>query len=267
MKTITLNNGIKMPQIGYGVYQISSRECERCVSDALEVGYRSVDTAKVYGNEKAVGDAIRKSSLAREEVFVTTKLYLPSGGNLQNTHKAIDQSLSTLNVDYIDLLLMHEPFNGYMEIYKGMEEAYQQGKVKAIGISNFNRDVYLNLVKSCHVVPAINQVETHVFRQQTQAQKLMELYGTQLESWAPFATGNNSFFSNHTLKRIGENHQKSVSQVGLRYLLQRQIVVIPKSTHKERMRENFNVFDFVLSNEEMKEIAALEIGTSQFSWY
>jgi 2,5-diketo-D-gluconate reductase A len=267
MQKVRLNNGIEMPQLGFGVYQIGSIQCERCVSDALDVGYRSIDTAQVYGNEKAVGEAIRKSSVPRSEIFVTTKLYLPNGGTNLTALASIDKSLKSLNLEYIDLLLMHEPFEGYQAIYKGMEDAYSLGKVKAIGISNFNEKSYIDLMKSCAVVPAVNQIETHVFRQQAAMEDLMNQYGTRLESWAPFATGNNNFFSNHTLQTIAEKHSKTVAQVGLRYLIQRGLIVIPKSTHRDRMAENLNVFNFTLSDEDIEMVTSLEIGISQFSWY
>ncbi|AGK54528.1 aldo/keto reductase [Bacillus sp. 1NLA3E] len=266
MESIALNNGVKMPILGFGVYQISPRECERCVLDAIQVGYRSIDTAQVYGNEKAVGNAVRKSGVHREKLFITTKLYIPYGG-YKKAVNAIDESLRTLKLDYIDLLLMHEPFPDYQGIYHAMEEAYQSGKIRAIGVSNFNPDVFMNLVESCNVIPAVNQVETHVFRQQAQAQEIMKQYGTQIESWAPFTEGKNHFFSNETLREIGQKYDKSNAQVGLRYLIQRGIVVIPKSTHRERMIENMDVFDFTLSADDMAKIALLDGGRSLFSWY
>jgi 2,5-diketo-D-gluconate reductase A len=259
---ITLNNGVNMPILGYGVYQIDARECERCVLDAIHVGYRSIDTAQVYGNEEAVG----KCGVLREKLFITTKLYIPYGG-YGKADNAIEESLRTMKLDYIDLLLMHEPFHDYHGIYRAMEEAFQSGKVRAIGISNFNPDVFVNLVESCKVIPAVNQVETHVFRQQVQAQEIMKQYGTQIESWAPFAEGKNHFFSNEALREIGQKYDKSNAQVGLRYLLQRGIIVIPKSTHRERMIENMDVFDFTLSADDMGKIALLDGGRSLFSWY
>ncbi|KUP25924.1 aldo/keto reductase [Paenibacillus sp. DMB5] len=266
MQKVTLNNGIKMPILGYGVYQIPARECERCVLDAINVGYRSIDTAQVYGNEKAVGYAIRKSGVQRDELFITTKLYIPSGG-YRRAVNAIEDSLRSMHLDYLDLLLMHEPFHGYHEIYRAMEEAYQSGKVRAIGVSNFNPGVFADLLESCNVIPMINQVETHVFRQQTQSQEMMKQYGTQIESWSPLAAGENHFFSNETLREIGQKYGKSNAQVGLRYLIQREIVVIPKSTQKERMIENMDVFDFTLSADDMAKIALLDKGKSLFSWY
>ncbi|WP_342048863.1 aldo/keto reductase [Bacillus sp. OTU530] len=266
MEYITLNNGVKMPILGFGVYQISARECERCVLDAIDVGYRSIDTAQVYGNEEAVGNAVRKSGVLRENLFITTKLYIQYGG-YRKAVNAIDESLRTMKLDYIDLLLMHEPFHDYHGIYRAMEEAYQSGKIRAIGVSNFNPDVFVSLMEFCNVIPAVNQVETHVFRQQAQAQKMMKQYGTQIESWAPFAEGKNHFFSNETLREIGQKYEKSNAQVGLRYLIQRGIVVIPKSTHKERMIENMDVIDFTLSADDMAKIALLDGGRSLFSWY
>lgn len=266
MQNVTLNNGVEMPILGYGVYQIPARECERCVLDAIDVGYRSIDTAQVYGNEKAVGNAIKKSGVQRDELFITTKLYIPSGG-YRKAVNAIEESLRFMQLDYLDLLLMHEPFQEYHEIYRAMEEAYLSGKIRAIGVSNFNPGVFSDLLGSCNVTPMINQVETHVFRQQTQAQEMMEQYGTQIESWSPLAAGENHFFSNATLKEIGQKYEKSTAQVGLRYLIERGIVVIPKSTHRERMIKNMNVFDFTLSADDMEKIVLLDKGKSLFSWY
>jgi len=264
MEFVTLNNGVKMPILGYGVYQIPDHaECERCVLDAIGVGYRSIDTAQAYRNEEAVGRAIKKSGVPREEFFVTTKVWISNAG-YEKAKASIDESLRKLQLDYLDLLLIHQPFNDYYGTYRAMEEAYRAGKLRAIGVSNFYPDRYIDLVKFTEVVPAVNQVETHVFNQQVQAQEIMKKYNTQIESWGPFAEGRNDFFNNATLKEIGERHNKSIAQVALRFLIQRGIVVIPKTVNKNRMEENFNIFDFELTADDMSQIAALDTGKSAF---
>ena len=237
--TIKLNNGVEMPRIGYGVYQIPSSVTERCVKDALSVGYRSVDTAQCYGNERAVGAAVRASGLPRSEVFITTKLW--GGRGYEDTVSSIDGSLKALNLDYIDLLLIHEPTGDYLEIYRAMENAYKNGKLRAIGIANFLEDNFNRLVSNCTIIPAVNQVETHVFRQQNKLRRLLDENGTIHESWSPLACGQNGFFSNPVLKEIGEKYGKSIAQIGLRFLYQQDIVIIPKSTHIERMKENLDM--------------------------
>ena len=264
-ETIKLNNGIEMPRIGYGVYQIPSRITERCVSDALSVGYRSIDTAQCYGNEAAVGLAVKKSGIPQEQIFITTKLWGCSG--YDDAKISIESSLRKLNVDYIDLLLIHEPTGNFYEIYRAMEDAYQEGKLHAIGVANFLDSTYLNLVEHAKIIPAINQVETHVFRQQKSLRKLLDRYGTVHESWSPLACGQNGFFSNKVLMEIGEKYSKSVAQIGLRFLYQQNIVVIPKSTHIERMRENFDILDFELTEEDMQKIFALDLNKSMFGWW
>ncbi|WP_332238503.1 aldo/keto reductase [Sporolactobacillus sp. KGMB 08714] len=268
MDYVTLNNGVKMPILGYGVYQIPDlEECERCVLDAISVGYRSIDTAQVYRNEEAVGRAIKKSGVPREELFITTKVWISNAG-YEKAKASIEESLKKLQLDYLDLLLIHQPFNDYYGSYRAMEEFYKKGKIRAIGVSNFYPDRYIDLVQFSDVVPAVNQVETHVFNQQAEAQKYMKKDGTQIESWGPFAEGRNGLFTNPTLKEIGEHHSKSIAQTALRFLIQRGIVVIPKSTHKNRMEENFNVFDFELTAEEMGKISGLDTGkTAFFSHY
>ncbi|HZG85545.1 aldo/keto reductase [Paenibacillus sp.] len=264
MQMVTLSNGTKMPILGFGVYQIPDLEaCERVVSEAIEVGYRSIDTAQAYGNEEAVGNAVRKSGIPREKFFITTKVWISNAG-YEKAKTSIDESLRKLQTDYIDLMLIHQPFNDYYGTYRAMEEYYKAGKIKAIGVSNFYPDRFIDIAQFSEITPMVNQVETHVFNQQKQAQKIMEKYGTQIESWGPFAEGRNDFFNNETLKEIGEQYGKSVAQVALRYLIQRNVIIIPKTVNKERMIENFNVFDFALSNEDMDKIAKLDQGQSLF---
>lgn len=263
MEYTTLNNGIKMPMLGYGVYQVSNEECERCVLDAIEVGYRSIDTAQAYGNEEGVGEAVRKSGVAREELFLTTKVWITNAG-YEKAKASIDESLKKMKTDYLDLLLIHQPFNDYYGTYRAMEEAYRAGKVRAIGVSNFYPDRFIDLANFCEVVPAVNQIETHVFQQQKVAREVLKKYNTQIESWGPFAEGKNNMFSNIVLKEVGAKYGKSVAQTALRFLLQNGVVLIPKSTHKERMIENLNVFDFSLTDEDMKQIEGLDQAESSF---
>jgi 2,5-diketo-D-gluconate reductase A len=264
MKNVVLNNGVEMPILGFGVYQIPDAiECERVVSEAIEVGYRSIDTAQAYGNEEAVGNAVRKSGLPREDFFLTTKIWISNAG-YEKAKASIEESMRLLKTDYIDLLLIHQPFNDYYGTYRAMEEYYKAGKLKAIGVSNFYPDRFIDIAQYSEIVPMVNQVETHVFNQQKQAQKIMEKYNTQIESWGPFAEGKNDFFTNETLKEIGEQYGKSVAQVALRYLIQRNVVVIPKTVTKERMIQNFEVFDFVLTNDDMEKIAQLDQEQSLF---
>ena len=263
METVKLNNGVEMPILGYGVYQVTPEECERCVLDALSVGYRSIDTAQAYFNEEGVGNALVKSGIPRSEVFITTKVWISNGG-YEKAKASIDESLRKLQSDYIDLLLIHQPFNDYYGTYRAMEEACKAGKARAIGVSNFYPDRFIDLAEFCEIKPAVNQVETHVFNQQIKPQKIMERYGTRVMSWGPFAEGRNDFFTNEVLKTIGEKYGKSVAQTALRFLIQRGVIVIPKSTHKERMIQNMEVFDFVLTEEDMQAIAGLDKATSLF---
>ena len=263
MEYVTLNNGVKMPMLGYGVYQVDPAETERCVLDALEVGYRSIDTAQAYGNEEGVGSAIAKCGIPREELFLTTKVWITNAG-YENAKASIDESLRKLKTDYVDLLLIHQPFNDYYGTYRAMEEAYRAGKVRAIGVSNFYPDRFIDLANFCEIVPAVNQVETHVFQQQKTAKAVLQKYGTQIEAWGPFAKGKNDMFRNPVLTETGAAHGKTSAQTALRFLLQSGVVVIPKSVKKERMAENFNVFDFVLTPEEMTRIEALDTGKSLF---
>lgn len=263
MEYVTLNNGIKMPKLGYGVYQVSNEECERCVLDAIEVGYRSIDTAQAYGNEEAVGNAILKSGVPREELFITTKVWITNGG-YEKAKESLKESLRKLQTDYIDLVLIHQPFNDYYGTYRAMEEAYKEGWIRAIGVSNFYPDRFVDFCNFVEVKPAVNQVETHVFHQQKLAHDYMEKYGVQHESWGPFAEGRKDFFTNPTLVEIGKKYGKSSAQVALRFLMQSDIVVIPKSTHKERMIQNIDVFDFELNEEDMNDIKKFDEKESLF---
>lgn len=259
MDTIKLNNGVEMPQLGYGVFQVSPVEAERCVADALNVGYRMIDTAQAYQNEEGVGTAIRKSGIKRENVFLVDKVWM---GNYEDdaAARSIDESLHKLGTDYIDLMLLHQPFGDRYNAYRALEDALKAGKVRAIGVSNFYPEHLIDLSHFVDVVPAVNQVETHVFFQQTEARKYMDELGVAHMSWGPLAEGKNGFFSNETLAAIGAAHGKTGPQVALRYLLQRGIIVIPKSTHKERMAQNLQLFDFTLTDKEMNEILKLDTG-------
>ena len=263
MEYVTLNNGLKMPMLGYGVYQVTPEECERCVLDAIDVGYRLIDTAQAYANEEGVGNAIVKCGVPREELFITTKVWVSNAGYVK-AKASIDESLKKLQTDYIDLLLIHQPFGDYYGTYFAMEEAYKEGKLRAIGVSNFYPDRFVDIAHFAEIKPAVNQVETHVFQQQKQAKEYMKKYGTQIESWGPFAEGKNDLFTNPTLAEIGGKYGKTVAQTALRFLIQSGVVVIPKSTHKERMEENLNVFDFALTGQEMAQIEALDGGESLF---
>ena len=263
MEYVSLNNGVKMPKVGYGVFQVAGEECERCVLDALDVGYRAIDTAQSYGNEAAVGSALHKSGLAREEVFLTTKIWM-SNASYEKARASIDKSLRNLQTDYIDLMLIHQPFGDYYGAYRAMEEACRAGKLRAIGVSNFYPDRLIDLCQFAEMTPAVNQVETHVYQQQKTAHEYMKKYGVQHEAWGPFAEGKKSCFTNPVLTGIGAKHGKSAAQVALRFLIQSDVVVIPKSTHRERMEENLDIFDFALSGEEIDTIRALDEGKSLF---
>lgn len=263
MEYVTLNNGVKMPILGYGVYQTPPEDTERCVLEAIQTGYRSIDTAQAYGNEEGVGNAIEKCGLPREDLFITTKVWITNAG-YEKAKASIEESLKKLKTDYIDLLLIHQPFGDYYGSYRAMEEAYKAGKVRAIGISNFYPDRYLDLVHFAEVKPAVNQVETHLFQQQKVAKEYMAKHDTQIMSWGPFAEGRNDYFNTPALKEIGEKYGKTPAQIALRFLIQSSVVVIPKSVHKERMEENFNVFDFSLSADDMKTLEALDTENSLF---
>ena len=257
--TVTLNNGVEMPLVGYGVFQVDPAECERCVSDALAVGYRSIDTAQAYFNEEGVGHAWRKSGLAREELFITTKVWVSNAGE-KKAAASIDLSLRKLQTDYIDLLLIHQAYNDYYGTYRAMEEALKAGKVRAIGVSNFYNDRFLDIAENMEVKPAVNQIEVSAFAQQWQMQELAARYGTKLMAWGPLAEAAPEFFANETLKGIAAAHGKTVAQVALRFLTQRGIIVIPKTVRKVRMEENLDCLDFNLSEAEMEAIRSIDLG-------
>ena len=263
MKTVTLNNGVVMPRIGYGVYQVSPAECERCVSDALRVGYRMIDTAQAYHNEEGVGAAVKKSGIPREELFLVSKVWISNYG-FDRAKASIDESLRKLGTDYIDLMLLHQPFCDRYGAYRALEAAYKEGKVRAIGVSNFYPDHFIDLASNVEIIPAVNQVETHVFDQQIEAQEYMKEYGTHMMAWAPLAEGRNGLFSNSLLAVIAKKHGKTIAQIALRWLLQRDVIIIPKSVHVDRMEQNLDILDFELSQEDMVAIAALDTRSSLF---
>ena len=264
MKEVVLSNGVKMPILGFGVYQIPDlNECEKVVSDAIKVGYRLIDTAQAYNNEEAVGNAIKKSGIDREEFFVTSKVWISNAGE-EKAYASILESLKKLQMDYIYLMLIHQPFGDYYGTYRAMERAYKEGKIKAIGVSNFYPDRFIDIANFVQIPPMVNQVETHVFMQQKKAHEVMQKYSCIHESWGPFAEGRKDFFNNETLVEIGKKYGKTSAQVALRYLIQNNVVVIPKTVHKDRMEQNFNVFDFELSNEDMNKISKLDEKQSLF---
>ena len=263
MGQITLYNGVKMPIVGYGVYQVSKEECERCVMDALAVGYRSIDTAQSYFNEEEVGNAIKKSGIPREDIFLTTKVWVEHYG-YEQAKKSVFESMRKLRTDYLDLVLLHQPFSDYYGAYRALEDLYNEGKLRAIGVSNFYPDRLVDMALFNRVKPMVNQVETHPFHQQTEAKKWMERYGVQIEAWAPFGEGRGGLFENPVLAEIAEKHKKTTAQVMLRWHIQRGVVVIPKSTHKERMEENLNIFDFALDQTDMNRISELDQKQSSF---
>jgi len=264
MQTTTLNNGVAMPMLGFGVYQMTdATECEACVAEALRVGYRLIDTAAAYGNEEAVGRAIAKSGIAREELFITTKLWLSDAGH-EKTRLAFERSLARLQLDYLDLYLIHQPYSDVHGAWRAMEELYDAGRIRAIGVSNFQPDRVMDLIMHNRIVPAVNQIETHPFCQQIGTATFLRENGVQIESWGPFAEGRNDLFSNPALADIATRHGRSIAQIVLRWLLQRGVVAIPKSIRPERMAENFHIFDFELEADEMTAIAALDTGKSAF---
>lgn len=263
MNKVILNNGVEMPIIGYGVYQVTPQECERCVADALRVGYRMIDTAQAYHNEEGVGAAVKKSGIARDELFIVSKVWISNYG-YERAKASIDESLRKLGTDYIDLMLLHQPFCDRYGAYRALEEAYKEGKLRAIGVSNFYPDHFIDLASNVEITPAVNQVETHVFDQQIEAQKYMNEFGTRMMAWAPLAEGRNGFFTNPMLETIGKKYGKSVAQVALRWLTQRDVIIIPKSVHVERMQQNLDIFDFTLDDEDMAAIATLDTATSLF---
>ena len=264
MQKIKLNNGIEMPILGFGVYQITdAQECENSVLDAIHAGYRLIDTASAYGNEQAVGNAIKKSGVARNELFITTKLWISDAG-YDKTKKAFEKSLANLGLDYLDLYLIHQPFGDVHGSWRAMEELYNEGRIKAIGVSNFQPDRIMDLMVFNKVVPAVNQIETHPFNQQIETQDFLTENNVQIESWGPFAEGRNDLFKNEVLVSIAAKYNKSVAQIVLRWLTQRGVVVIPKSVRKERIIENFNIFDFQLNDDDMDTIKKLDTGKSLF---
>jgi len=264
MQTTTLNNGVVMPMLGFGVYQMSDeKQCEASVAQALRVGYRLIDTAASYGNEEPVGRAIAGSGIARNELFVTTKLWLSDAG-YEKTKKAFERSMKRLGLDYLDLYLIHQPYGDVYGAWRAMEELYDAGLIRAIGVSNFHPDRLMDLIVHNQIVPAVNQIEVHPFCQQIGAEKFLRENGVQIESWGPFAEGRNQLFTNTVLSTLAVKHRRSVAQVVLRWLIQRGVVAIPKSVRADRIEENFRVFDFELDNEDMAEIAALDTGKSAF---
>ena len=264
MKNVTLNNGVQMPILGYGVFQVPDyEECKNSVLEALKAGYRSIDTAQIYGNEKAVGDAIKESGIPREELFITTKLWITDYG-YEKAKKAFQTSLDNLQLDYLDLYLLHQPYNDVYGSWRALEELYKEGKIKAIGISNFHPDRVIDILSFNEIVPAVNQIETNPFFQREADNQIMKEFGIQHESWAPFAEGKEDFFTNQKLAGIGAKYGKSVAQVALRWMIQRDIVVIPKSVTPSRIKQNIDVFDFELTDEDMQSIAQLESNSSKF---
>lgn len=264
MQYVKLNNGLEMPILGFGVFQVTDlAECEKSVYDALETGYRLIDTAASYGNEEAVGNALKQSGLAREDLFITTKLWIQSNG-YEGTKKAFENSLKRLQLDYLDLYLIHQPYGDVYGEWRAMEELYKEGRIKAIGVSNFLPDRLIDLIIHNEIVPAVNQVETHPFHQQIETQKFLQENNVQIESWGPFAEGKNNIFHNELLLSIGKKYNKTIAQVILRWLIQRSVIAIPKSVRKERMKENFNIFDVELTVEDMEAIKTLDTKTSSF---
>ena len=263
MEYVTLSNGVKMPILGYGVYQVSKEECEKCVADALSVGYRSIDTAQSYFNEEQVGNAIVKSGISREDIFLTTKVWIEHYG-YEEARKSVLESMKKLQTDYLDLVLLHQPFSDYYGAYRALEDLYDEGKLRAIGVSNFYPDRLVDIVSFSRIKPMINQIEVHPFNQQIEAKKWLDKYNVQTEAWAPFGEGRGGLFENPVLSEIAEKHNKTTAQVMLRWHIQRGVVVIPKSTHKERMEQNIQVFDFALDETDMDKITALDKAQSSF---
>ncbi|HCD42211.1 MAG TPA: 2,5-diketo-D-gluconic acid reductase [Lachnoclostridium sp.] len=266
MEYVTLNNGVKMPILGYGVYQVTKDECERCVLDALKAGYRSIDTAQSYFNEEEVGSAIKKSGIPREDIFLTSKVWIEHYG-YESCKKSVEESLKKLQTDYLDLMLLHQPFSDYYGAWRALEDLYEEGKLLAIGISNFYPDRMVDIASFARIRPMVNQVETHPYNQQIAAKLYMDKYGVQIEAWAPFGEGRGGLFEDKALKEIGDKYGKTTAQVMLRWHIQRGVAVIPKSTHYERMKENFNVFDFELSDSDMEIISALDKNESSFFFH
>lgn len=263
MKTVKLSNSLEMPLLGYGVFQVNPDECERCVSDAIEAGYRLIDTAQIYKNEEGVGRAVAKSGISRKDFFLVTKVWISNAG-YEKAKESISISLDKLKTDYIDLVLIHQPFGDYYGTYRLLEEYYEKGIIKSIGVSNFYADRFIDIASFVKHIPMVNQMETHVFLQQQKLHKILKENKCQLMSWGPFAEGKNNLFTNETLLNIGKKYNKTSAQVALRYLLEQNIVVIPKTVNKDRMVENINVFDFELSDDDMAEILKLDTDTTLF---
>lgn len=264
MKTIKLNNGVEMPILGYGIYQITPEECERCVLDAISIGYRLIDTAQAYYNEEGVGAAISKSNVPRNELFLTTKVWITNAGE-EKAATSIEESLRKLRTDYIDLLLIHQPFSDYYGTYRAMEKAVQDGKVRAIGLSNFYPDRFVDLAENVEIKPAVNQLKTNIFSQQWDSELEMNKYGTRIMAWAPLTQANDALFSNAIISTLAEKYDKTAAQIALRYLIQRDIIAIPKSTHIDRMKQNLDIFDFTLNDAEMQSIRSLD-QAPDFQW-
>lgn len=264
MENVILNNGIKIPTVGLGIYNLNDEDV--IVKAIDDLGYRLIDTARMYGNEEILGNAIKRCKIKREELFITTKVYGPDRG-YKNTKRAIQNSLENLKLNYIDLILIHEPYREGNEMYIALEEALAEGKVKSIGVSNYNKEQYLNLLDCCRVIPAVNQVEAHVFNRRKELQKVLEKYGTIMEAWSPLAAGKNNIFKNKILQEIGEKYKKTAAQVALKYLISNKIIVIPKSANIERLRQNIDLFDFELDKKDLEKIDELDNGISLFGWY
>lgn len=266
MDYLTLNNGVQLPMIGFGTWDVQGEKGKQCILDALELGYRLIDTAQMYDNEKIVGKAVQESGLPRRDVFLTTKLYRPSV-SYQKAKADIEKSLNELQTDYIDLLLIHEPYENALEMYEALKEAYQAGKIRAIGVSNFDAQKYQTFIRSCGIIPAVNQVESHVYYPQFTLKKLLNSHGTQMQSWASFTEGRRNIFAEPLLNQIGAKYGKTAGQVALRYLTQNGIAVIPKSAHRDRMEQNLHSLDFTLEQEDLEQLSSLNEGSSLFGWY
>lgn len=266
MDYLTLNNGVQLPMVGFGTWDVRGEAGKNAILTALELGYHLIDTAQMYDNENIVGKAVHESGLPRQDIFLTTKLYRPSA-SYQKARAGIEKSLNELRTDYIDLLLIHEPYKNALEMYEALKEAYQAGKIRAIGISNFDERKYQTFIRSCGIIPAVNQVESHVYYPQLTLKKLLDTHGTQMQSWASFTEGRRNIFAEPLLNRIGAKHGKTAGQVALRYLTQNGIAVIPKSAHRDRMEQNLHSLDFTLEQEDLEQLSSLNEGRSLFDWY
>ena len=266
MDYLTLNNGVQLPMVGFGTWDVRGEAGKNAILTALELGYRLIDTAQMYDNENIVGKAVHESGLPRQDIFLTTKLYRPSA-SYQKARAGIEKSLNELRTDYIDLLLIHEPYKNALEMYEALKEAYQAGKIRAIGISNFDERKYQTFIRSCGIIPAVNQVESHVYYPQLTLKKLLDTHGTQMQSWASFTEGRRNIFAEPLLHQIGAKYGKTAGQVALRYLTQNGIAVIPKSVHRDRMEQNLNSLNFTLAQEDLEQLSRLNEGRSLFGWY